>query len=242
MGTSVGGNEVIERRHFFGAFVLGKPEAVNLDQVLAQNADQGNRPRRVHDDHAISNRELFRVRRELAHTQDRVISLGRSLISCQLADEVAPPGRMVLAVIDDGAALAAVVDNGVADVGAGIAAAYPLDPIFLELRLEFIEQLDLGALAQLLRCLLLKLTSEVADLRGQRLLLGGVDSVPPVQFVGMILLERLAGFLDAARDRVFLLGFCSSHTSQARGRVSRSASSICPASPLHGCGFGPQGQ
>ena len=73
----------------------------------------------------------------------------RDLVGAQLGDELVLPGVAVLGVVDDLAAHLAVVHHLVDHVGAVDALADADDAVALEGGLELLEQVDLGAFAQL---------------------------------------------------------------------------------------------
>ena len=74
--------------------------------------------------------------------------LGCHLVGGELTDEVVAPCAMVLRVVDDGAALLAVVNDDMEDVGPGLTLVNAFDPVALELSLQRLEQIDLGTLAK----------------------------------------------------------------------------------------------
>src|SRR5882724_11642978 len=130
---------------------------MNQHNLPAENLRDYDGLGRVHNDDALANLHMLRPCRELEGRKDRVVRLGGRLVLYEFADIVISPRSAVLAVINDSAALPAVVHDRVDDVGARHSLAHAFDPVVVKFGPERIEELDLGPLTQLLGCPLLKL-------------------------------------------------------------------------------------
>jgi hypothetical protein len=136
-----------------GVFAGGAQHG-DLDTMTAEHTDQKYDVRRFRDEHAIVLHHLVLVFRELPGRQDRMIGLRRPLVGAELAHEIPLPSLAILRIEDELGDLLAVVHEDVVNVGPGDTFAYALDAVALERSRQFLEQIDLGGFAQVVRLFL----------------------------------------------------------------------------------------
>ena len=189
----LGGDEGVERHRLLLAAFLADAQLVHAHDLVAQHLHDRHHARGLRDDDAVLVVHLRLVLGEPVARQDGVVGRLRDLVGAQLDDELVLPGVAVLGVVDDLAAHLAVVHHLVDHVGAVDALAHAGDAVALEGGFQLLEQVDLGAFAQLVGGLALELALHVGELRGQLQHLGLLGQDGAVLLPLQVLLLALHG-------------------------------------------------
>src|SRR5262245_20327755 len=130
--------------------------AMQRDQAPAENAGEMDDRVGMDDADAALDAEVPYAGGKDGGDEDGRRGLVARLVGTQLRDEVRAPRLVILGIVDDAAAPRALVPHILQDVGAELAAADPLKGVVAERGAEVGLEIALGAVAELVRGLLLE--------------------------------------------------------------------------------------
>ena len=127
---------------FLPSLLADNLKLVATNDFSAQNFRDGQHSGGIGNNHTLSNSKLLHMSRERAGCQNGMLSFLGNLILAQLGYKIILPSMVVLRVIDNRAALLAIVKHYMNDVRAGGALGHATDLISPKRLLEFLKKLD----------------------------------------------------------------------------------------------------